>query len=614
MATRVHRTLTMFRAAVTAGLLASASAVCLAQTPVPLGDQFQVNTASGFVQGVAVSADAAGNFVIVWQAYGRDGSANGVFARRYDATASPLGLPFQVNTYITGSQSQPAVAMNGSGDFVVVWGSDGQDGSNFGVFGQRYDAAGNAAGPEFRVAVSTLQRQNPASVAIAGDGSFVVVWDGYTQAGYYGGIFGRRFDSSGNALGGDFAVSLMRGFGAPVSIAMNDFGEFVVVTSGFRGRRFDASGNALGAEFPLAPPRDGERPSVAIDAAGGFVAAWHSGGFDDPDVVARAFDESGNGGGVFAVNSYTTGIQDRASVALFPSGEFVVVWGDVPDLGEDSDLFGRRFDAGGNPLGPDLRVNAYTTGYQVAADVAVTSNDTFVVAWVNTPSPTSTAQIVARRFAAPPDSIFADGFESGDLAAWSAAQTGRGDLSVSAGAGMASTALGLQAVMDDRHGVYVQDDSPNQEARYRARFYLDPGASGPREARGRLRTPVFLAFSDAPPKRQVQVVLRRLEGQYSLAAHVRRDDETVAKTGFTAITAAPHAVEIDWRRASRPGADDGALELWVDGTPVAALSGIDNDERSVDFVRLGALNVKAGASGTLWFDEFESRRTTYIGP
>jgi hypothetical protein len=179
---------------------------------------------------------------------------------------------------------------------------------------------------------------------------------------------------------------------------------------------------------------------------------------------------------------------------------------------------------------------------------------------------------------------------------------------------MASSAFGLQAVVDDQAALYVQDDTPDAEARYRARFYFDPGTYDPGEASAHLRTRVFLAFSESPLRRLVQVILRRIGGQYSLAARVRRDDDTLADTGFTTITAAPHSVEIDWTRASRPGANDGSLELWIDGTPAGALSGLDNDERAVDFVRLGALSVKAGAAGTLSFDEFESRRGSYIGP
>ena len=50
----------------------------------------------------------------------------------------PLGPEFRVNTYTTNNQWNPSVAAVASGDFVVVWESDLQDGSGLGVFGQRY--------------------------------------------------------------------------------------------------------------------------------------------------------------------------------------------------------------------------------------------------------------------------------------------------------------------------------------------------------------------------------------------------------------------------------------------------------------------------------------------
>jgi hypothetical protein len=33
----------------------------------------------------------------------------------------------------------------------------------------------------------------------------------------------------------------------------------------------------------------------------------------------------------------------------------------------------------------------------------------------------------------------------------------------------------------------------------------------------------------------------------------------------------------------------------------------------IDFARLGAMTVKTGASGTLYLDDFESRRERYMG-
>jgi hypothetical protein len=51
---------------------------------------------------------------------------------------APLVPEFPVNTYTTGFQWYSSVAADGSGDFVVVWRSDQQDGSYPGVLGQRY--------------------------------------------------------------------------------------------------------------------------------------------------------------------------------------------------------------------------------------------------------------------------------------------------------------------------------------------------------------------------------------------------------------------------------------------------------------------------------------------
>jgi hypothetical protein len=52
-----------------------------------------------------------------------------------------LGSQFQVNTYTTSDQGAAAVTVDAYGDFVVVWESDGSAGSdtsNLSIQGQRY--------------------------------------------------------------------------------------------------------------------------------------------------------------------------------------------------------------------------------------------------------------------------------------------------------------------------------------------------------------------------------------------------------------------------------------------------------------------------------------------
>jgi hypothetical protein len=63
------------------------------------------------------------------------------------------------------------------------------------------------------------------------------------------------------------------------------------------------------------------------------------------------------------------------------------------------------------------------------------------------------------------------------------------------------------------------------------------------------------------------------------------------------------------------GANDGGLTLWIDGTQQANVTRIDNDTRRIESVRMGAVSgVDIGTRGTEYFDAFESRRQTYIGP
>jgi hypothetical protein len=143
---------------------------------LPVGAEFQVNTYTTNAQrGPAVAADAAGDFVVAWRSDGQDGSSFGVFARRYDSAGVAQAGEFQVNTYTTNSQRFAAVAADPDGDFAVIWESNTQDGSGTGVFGRRYDSAGTAQGGEFQVNTFTIGNQTNPAVAADAAGAFVVV-------------------------------------------------------------------------------------------------------------------------------------------------------------------------------------------------------------------------------------------------------------------------------------------------------------------------------------------------------------------------------------------------------------------------------------------------------
>jgi len=115
-------------------------------------------------------------------------------------------LEFQVNTWTSDDQSWPSITSLSNGRFVVVWHSNGQDGSDWGVYGQRFDSNGNKVGSEFQVNTWWIDDQRLPSITSLSDGGFVVVWTGAGQ-GDSSGVYGQRFDSNGSLVGSEFQVN-----------------------------------------------------------------------------------------------------------------------------------------------------------------------------------------------------------------------------------------------------------------------------------------------------------------------------------------------------------------------------------------------------------------------
>ncbi len=213
-----------------------------------------------------------------------------------------------------------------------------------------------------------------------------------------------------------------------------------------------------------------------------------------------------------------------------------------------------------------------------------------------------------------PDPIFADSFESGNLSAWSSSTTDNGDLSVSAAAKLIGN-NGLQAQVNDNNSIFVTDDHPTAEARYRVRFYFDPNTITMAQNDAHL---IFIARTGngtSTGATVLQVELRYSAGKYQIRALISDDGTVFTSSGWFTISDAPHPIELDWRASTAAGANNGGLTLWIDAVQQANVTGIDNDTRRIESVRMGAVSgVDIGTRGTYYFDTFESRRQTYIGP
>jgi Ca2+-binding RTX toxin-like protein len=323
-----------------------------------------VNTfAAGSQNFPAIAALADGGFVATWTSMGQDGSSQGVFAQRYDASGNPTGSEFQVNTYVTGVQARPVIATLANGGFVVAWQSDQQDGALGGVYAQRYTAQGTLAGTEFRVSTTTTGSQDTPAIAALAGGGFVVAWQSADLAGYD--VFAQRYDAQGDPQGGEVQVNTTSAndqFLAAVAALQN--GGYVVAWSsvgqdgddlGVYAQRYEPDGSPAGTEFQVNAHTSGVQsdPAIAVLADGDFVVTWQSDGQDGDGygVIARRYDADGDAlGGEFQVNSFTANGQGNPAIAALPDGGFVVSWESVLQDGDESGVFAQRYDAHGNPM------------------------------------------------------------------------------------------------------------------------------------------------------------------------------------------------------------------------------------------------------------------------
>jgi Ca2+-binding RTX toxin-like protein len=320
------------------------------------GQEFRVNSFTASAQSSAsVAMDGDGDFVIVWQSREQDGSDYGIYAQRYDAAGAKRGDEFLVNTTTTFGQLYPSVAMSATGDFVISW-TGLQDGNNYSILARRYNEDGLARGDEFQVNSYTVDAQWKSSVAMDADGNFVIVWQSNGQDdGLSAGIYGQRYHSAGVKRGGEFRVNT-----------------------------YTTQGQI--------------NPSVAMDVDGDFVVTWES---EDQDgsgwgIYGQRYDSAGRRqGDEFRINTTTTGLQISTRVAMDAAGNFVVTW--VSGTSTDFDVYARRFNAAGIAQGNEFRVNTVALNRQFSPDVAMDEDGDFVIAWYSSVS-ASDYELYAQRY------------------------------------------------------------------------------------------------------------------------------------------------------------------------------------------------------------------------
>jgi hypothetical protein len=107
-------------------------------------------------------------------------STNGIFALRLDASGLPVGERVLVSTTVALQLRDPALGFDATGNAVVVWARN-PNGSDS-IEARRYDATGSPAGTEFQV--NTPAPDPRVSQTFPWPQTGVPWWCGWTRAAY----------------------------------------------------------------------------------------------------------------------------------------------------------------------------------------------------------------------------------------------------------------------------------------------------------------------------------------------------------------------------------------------------------------------------------------------
>ena len=348
----------------------SENVYCQLYTPEydPVGENFQINESStqgSFWSPHIMSGDEEG-FAVSWDEITPLGSS--VVMKTYTTSGAGISGLVSLPDPASDDQFQTALShLDGIG-YVALW-IDVREDSQL-VYAQIVDYDGDKNGSNFLISDNPDYVCWDVSSAISGDGSILVTWASY---GVRAEILGTRLTAQGDRDGPNISISdpaLYSDRFYPKAAIGDDNSPIVAWTDLRSGehdtylQRLDDSDSLLGANVELPSVETGAQqltPDVAILGFDNFIAVWRDMRNDAGDIYIQFVNATGSlyGSNQKVNQDDNICLQSNPAVDGTYNGNAIVVWQDARESDDlvGINIFARRYDPSGTPLGNEIVIN-----------------------------------------------------------------------------------------------------------------------------------------------------------------------------------------------------------------------------------------------------------------
>jgi len=325
-----------------------------------IGSNFRiVNQDSLGLGGIAMQK--SGKFVLTWARAFRISSSTfyEMYYQRFDKNANTIGTPLLV-TDTSYSTSFPvsleglSISSDTLGRFVICWAKAHTVNSKIQVYFQRFDSSGVKLGGIDSVSQADAHCYSP-KIAMNNDGSFVITWDDHRNPQTLPDVYMQRFNNAGQKIGNNVKVSDDNSTGVRQAgnfVSTDGYGRIAVCWIDDRDNQnsiyyqlYDNSGNPIGVNRKaniLSSLFSRTSPRVSMRNDGKFFIGWLDAGFTGREqVYGRRFDADGEPIGTPYMIPLTSiaPIEQRINSLKLQGDRVFTTWSEYPGSGSNTDIW-----------------------------------------------------------------------------------------------------------------------------------------------------------------------------------------------------------------------------------------------------------------------------------